>query len=139
MSVDDGYIANCLHCEGEIKDRHLAEKAGGLEIYDCPLCGKELGLTVSHDDAILRLNETFELLLEWPTGRPDLNQIRATRKLLPSLAKVPLGELKKQMDTGRAFELGRFIGGEAVDLMNRANEFGLPIKTRRVLEGRESP
>lgn len=134
MSVADEYVTHCPHCGGMIKARHLAKKADGLEVYSCPVCGREVGLTVSQGDVSPRLDETFDLLLEWPTERPSLTQIRATRELLPSLANIPLSELKKQMDAGRFFELGRFVGGEALDLMNRAKDLGLPIRTRRVLK-----
>lgn len=68
------------------------------------------------------------LVLVFPAGRPSLQELLATRAVVPGLRNIPISVLKAELGTASEFIVGEFGGMEARRLQMAALKRGLQTR-----------
>ena len=69
------------------------------------------------------------LVVRFKGEQASVNEIAALRRLVPTLSKLPVSQLREKIGSGSAFLVGEFSGFEASSLKQRAERLGFQIET----------
>ncbi|MBI5547817.1 MAG: hypothetical protein HY901_28375 [Deltaproteobacteria bacterium] len=120
------YVSECVACTAQIFLSGTRQAASGR----CNRCGHRQAVVIHTDPpTAAKLDQYVAVYARWAAERPTAKELSAVRKLVPSLAEVPISELMSKVGHGKTFTIGEFPNYQVeTELRKTADHLGIHIE-----------
>lgn len=121
------YIPYCENCGNSVYSQDIIHE-GYLYHYKCSNCGHLTRAgTVCYAPLEVPDYTVYAVIITWKNGKPDLQEIKAVRSLIPKYKAMRVVEVKEQLSAVPGIRIDDLREGDALEYKAEADKLGLNL------------